>query len=247
MSPTVDRPEPPYLQIVKRIREQIRSGELRDGDMVPSTRKLAAEWNVSWPTAAKALTTLQSEGLVRGVAGVGTVVCAGVTAHNSSLDRLRSIWATGRIYPPNERAAIKSASLVPAPPEIADALGLVPGTYVIRRHRVTYRDDVPISASVTWLDGKLAAAAPRLLTTERLMQGTIGYIRETTGREVARGVDQDSARAATEQDAEDLGVPVGSPVACGRNWWYDGDDIIIEYGERVSIPGRWSTHEYTTA
>ena len=28
---------------------------------------------------------------------------------------------------------------------------------------------------------------------------------------------------------------------------YDGDDIIIEYGERVSIPGRWSTHEYTTA
>ena len=179
MSPTVDRPEPPYLQIAKRLREQIRSGELRDGDMVPSTRKLAAEWNVSGPTAAKALTMLQSEGLVRGVAGVGTVVCAGVTARNSSLDRLRSIWATGRIYPPNEHAEIKSASLVPAPPEIAGALGLAAGTYVIRRHRVTYRDDVPISASVTWLDGKLAGVAPLLLTTERLMQGTIGYIRES--------------------------------------------------------------------
>jgi DNA-binding GntR family transcriptional regulator len=247
MSPTVDRPEPPYLQIVKRIRGQVRSGELRDGDMVPSTRKLAAEWNVSWPTAAKALTMLQSEGLVRGVAGVGTVVCAGVTAHNSGRDRLRSIWATGRIYPPNEHGAIKSASLAPAPSEIADALGLAPGTYVIRRHRVTYRDDMPISASVTWLDGKLAGAAPLLLTTERISQGTIGYIRETIGREVARGVDQDSARAATEQDADDLGVPVGSPVACGRNWWYDADDVVIEYGERVSIPGRWSTHEYVTA
>ncbi len=246
MSPTVDRPEPPYLQIVKRISEQIRSGELRDGDMVPSTRKLAAEWNVSWPTAAEALTMLQSEGLVRGVVGVGTVVCAGVTAHNSSLDRLRSIWATGRIYPPNEHATIKSASLEPALSEIADALGLAPGTYVIRRHRVTYRDDVPISASVTWLDGKLAGVAPLLLTTERIVQGTIGYIRETIGREVARGVDQDSARAATEQDAEDLGVLVGSPVACGR-WWYDADDVGIEYGERVSIPGRWSTHEYVTA
>jgi DNA-binding GntR family transcriptional regulator len=64
---------------------------------------------------------------------------------------------------------------------------------------------------------------------------------------VARGVDQDSARAATEQDADDLRVPVGSPVACGRNWWYDADDVVIEYGERVSIPGRWSTHEYVTA
>ena len=40
---------------------------------------------------------------------------------------------------------------------------------------------------------------------------------------------------------------VGSPLACGRNWWYDADDIVIEYGERVSIPGRWSTHEYVTA
>ena len=246
MSPTVDRPEPPYLQIVKRIRGQIRSGELRDGDMVPSTGKLAAEWNWSWPTAAKALTMLQSEGLVRVVVEVGTVVCAGVTAHNSSLDRLRSIWATGRIYPPNEHARTKSASLVPALSEIADALGLAPGTYVIRRHRVTYRDDVPISASVTWLDGKLAGVAPLLLTTERIVQGTIGYIRETIGREVARGVDQDSARAATEQDAEDLGVLVGSPVACGRNWWY-ADDVVIEYGERVSIPGRWSTHELVTA
>jgi DNA-binding GntR family transcriptional regulator len=247
MSPTVQRPEPPYLQIVESIRQRIRSGDLHDGDMVPSTRQLARDWQVSPPTAAKALTTLRTEGLVRGVPGTGTVVCAGETSHNSSRDRLRAIRATGRIYPPGERAVIKSAVLVPAPPEIADALGLEPGADVIRRHRVTLRYDKPISASVTWLDGALAETAPRLLTTERLLQGTIGYIQEVTGREVARGVDQDSARAATDQDAEDLGVPAGSPVACGRNWWYDAGDAVLEYGERVSIPGRWSTHVYTPA
>lgn len=245
--PTVQRPEPPYMQIVEHIRRQIRSGKLHDGDLVPSTRQLARDWQVSPPTAAKALSTLRTEGLVRGVVGTGTVVCAGVTAHNAGVDRLQAIRATGRIYPSNERAVIRSATLVPAPPETADALDLKPGAQVIRRHRVTLRDDQPISASVTWLDGKLADVAPRLLTTERIVQGTIGYIREVTGREVVRGVDQDSARAATEQDAEDLGVPVGSPVACGRNWWYDADGSVIEYGERVSIPGRWSTHEYTTA
>jgi DNA-binding GntR family transcriptional regulator len=247
MSPTVQRPEPPYLQIVEDIRRRIRSGELSDGDLVPSTRQLARDWRVSPPTAAKALSTLRTEGLVRGMGGTGTVVCAGTTAHNAGVDRLQAIRTTGRIYPPNERAVIKAAAVVSAPAEIADALGLPLGAEVIRRHRVTLRDDEPISASVTWLDGKLAGAAPRFLTTERILQGTIGYIREATGREVARGVDQDSARAATEQDAEDLGVPPGSPVACGRNWWYDADDVVIEYGERVSIPGRWSTHEYTTA
>ena len=244
MSPTVQRPEPPYMQIVERIRRQIRSGELSDGDVVPSTRQLARDWQVSPPTAAKALSTLRAEGLVRGVVGSGTVVCAGTTSHNASVDRLQAIKNTGRIYPPDERAVIKSAALAAAPAEIADALGLHAGVEVIRRHRVTLRKDEPVSASVTWLDGKLAEMAPRLLTTERILHGTIGYIEEVTGRTVARAVDQDSARAATEQDAEDLGVPLGSPVACGRNWWYDNGGAVLEYGERVSIPGRWSTHEY---
>ena len=246
MSPTVQRPEPPYQQIVENIRRRIRSGELHDGDLVPSTRQLARDWQVSPPTAAKALSALRAEGLVRGVVGTGTVVCAGTTAHNAGVDLMRSIRTTGRIYPPNERAVIKSATLVPAPAEIADALGLPPGTEVIRRHRITLRDDEPISASITWLDGKLAEVAPRLLTAERILHGTIGYIEEITGRKVARGVDKDSARAATQQDAEDLGVPAGSAVACGRTWWYDADGVALEYGERVSIPGRWSTHEYTT-
>jgi DNA-binding GntR family transcriptional regulator len=245
MAPTVQRPEPPYLQIVEHIRRRIRSGELRDGDTVPSVRQLARDWNISPPTAAKALARLGAEGFVRGVPGTGTVVCAGTTSHNASLDRLRAVRVTGRIYPPSERAVIKSAVVVPAPPEIADALGLAAGADVIRRHRVTYRYDEPISASVTWLDGSFAKVAPDLLTAERLLQGTVGYIEEVTGRQVVRGVDQDSARAATEQDAEDLGVLVNSPVACARNWWYDAEGNVIEYGERISIPGRWSTHEYT--
>jgi DNA-binding GntR family transcriptional regulator len=246
MSPMVQRPEPPYLQIVEHLRRQVRSGQLRDGDLVPSTRQLAKDWGVSVPTAAKALATLRSEGYVRGVAGVGTVVCAGSTAHYPGRDRLQAAKATGRIYPPGERAVIVSAELMIVSPAIGDALGVDPGANVIRRHRITYRDDVPISASVTWLDGRLAETSPRLLSTERIIEGTIGYIRQTTGREVVRGVDQESARAATAQDSADLGVEPGSPVACGRNWWYGADETVIEYGERVSVPGRWSTHEYTT-
>jgi DNA-binding GntR family transcriptional regulator len=245
MSPTVQRPDPPYIQIVNDIKRRISSGELPDGALVPSTRQLAKDWGVALPTAAKALTRLQTEGLVEARAGVGTVVCAGLVIHHSASDRLRASRSTGRIYPANERAVITDASLVPAPPEVADALGVAAGAPVIRRHRVTLRDDKPISASTTWLDGQLASAAPRLLETGRILSGTIGYIAEVTGRAVVRGTDQDSARAATEQDAEDLSVPVGSPVACGRNWWRDGEDHVIEYGERVSVPGRWSTHEYT--
>ena len=55
MAPTVERPDPPYLQIVDHLRRQIRSGHFRDGDPMPSSRQLAAEWQVSLSTAARAL------------------------------------------------------------------------------------------------------------------------------------------------------------------------------------------------
>ena len=244
MAPNVRRSDPPYMQIAEDIRRRIRSGQLRDGELVPSTRQLAREWGVSVPTAAKALMTLRSEGYVRGVAGTGTIVCAGTTAHHPGGDRLQAIAQTGRIYPPNEYAVIRSAELMPAPEAIADALGMDPGAEVIRRHRVTYRDESPVSASTSWLPGELAGVAPRLLATERIIEGTAGYIEHEAGRAVVRGLDQESARAATEEDAADLGVPPGSPVACARNWWYDREGNVIEYGERVSIPGRWSSHRY---
>lgn len=243
MSPSVERPEPPYLQIVGQIRAQIESGELRDGALIPSARTISRDWGVSLATATKALATLRSEGLVRGVPGAGTVVTFD-NAFRAGKDRVSAIRRTGRIYPPNERAEIKSAELVQAPAQVADALGLSPGSAVIRRHRVTRRDDKPVSASVSWFDGSLAENAPRLLETGRLKQGTSRYIEETTSRTAVRGRDQHHADAATEQDASDLSVEVGSPVIRGRNWIYDENGAVIEYGEYVSEAGRWTGYDY---
>jgi AcrR family transcriptional regulator len=70
------RPSPPYLRIVEDIRHRIDSGELRPGDQVPSARRITQEWNVAIATATKVLATLQQEGLVKAVPGVGTVVAA---------------------------------------------------------------------------------------------------------------------------------------------------------------------------
>jgi DNA-binding transcriptional regulator YhcF (GntR family) len=66
--------EPPYLRIAGDIRRRIASGELAPGARVPSTRRITHEWGVAMATATKALASLRQEGLVRAVAGVGTVV-----------------------------------------------------------------------------------------------------------------------------------------------------------------------------
>ncbi len=63
-----------YLGIANDLSDRIRDGELRAGDRVPSTRQISAQSGVAIATATKALAELQRRGLVRAVAGVGTVV-----------------------------------------------------------------------------------------------------------------------------------------------------------------------------
>lgn len=240
----IQRAEPPYAQVVSFIRGQIQRGELKPGDMVPSARKITQEWGVSLATATKVLAALRSEGLVEARTGIGTVVKINPPDGTTPRDRVISTRRTGRIYRPDEHAKIVSAELVEAAETVAEAFGLEVGSPVIRRQRVTYREDVPTSASTSWFAGEYAEVAPGLLSTERLRQGTWRYLEQVTGRVVAAGRDQVSAAVADERDSTALGVAVGSPVLRGRNWYLDADGGVIEYGESVARADRWSTYEY---
>lgn len=246
MTPSLNRPEPPYLQIVSHIRKQILSGELREGDRVPTGRQIAEDWNVAIATATKVIGTLRAEGLVDAAPGRGTTVSlrAADGLGHSPMDRVRSATKTGRIYPANSYAKIKSTELVVAPARIADALGIAQGAMVIRRHRVTYTDDVPTSTSTSWFDGALADVAPQLLVPERIVGGTMRYIADITGRPLDECIDQLTATTASEQDAEELGVPVGSSLHSVWLTVYDTDGTVVEYGESVVRPGRRVTYSY---
>lgn len=244
--PHIERPEPPYMQIVRQIRDEIVSGRRAEGTTIPSARRIASEWSVAHATAAKVLSTLRAEGLVKGVAGVGTVVAAQESLYHSARDRSIAVHRTGKIYPPGHYARIRSAALVAAPDRIAGVLGLDDGAQVIRRQRTTYDgDDNPVSTSVSWFDGALAELCPDLLVPDRIRQGTSGYIAECTGRVAVTGYDQVAAGGASPDDAAELGIEPGAAVLLAQNRWADGDSKIIEYGESVSPSGRWAFYDYS--
>ncbi len=67
---------PIYEQVVNQIKAQIISGELKDGDILPSVRNMAAELRISSLTVKKAYDFLEEEGLVTTVHGKGTFVNA---------------------------------------------------------------------------------------------------------------------------------------------------------------------------
>ena len=241
--PKIERPDPPYMQVVRHFRDRILSGQLKDGDTLPPIRKLAAEHSISPATAAKVINTLVAEGLVVTHPGAGTTVRSHDVLHRSAHDHIVTAAETGRIYPEGNHARILDADVVTAPPLVAAAFDLQPGTLVIRRRRTTYsQSHQPLSSSTSWYHGNLVEVAPLLLSTERITQGTIRYVLEMTGRG-GRPHYADvmhCASNATATEARDLGISEGDTIERTRNYFRDGDGALIEFGESAYLKDIWS-------
>ena len=67
-------PRPPYLAVADALRERIEAGEWLPGEVLPSATALSAEYDVSTPTAGRAIRVLADEGKVTTVKGWGVFV-----------------------------------------------------------------------------------------------------------------------------------------------------------------------------
>ena len=67
-------PAPIYEQVGQQIKAQILSGELKEGDPLPSIRKLAMELQISVITTKRAYDELEQEGFIDTVGGKGCFV-----------------------------------------------------------------------------------------------------------------------------------------------------------------------------
>ena len=67
---------PIYEQITDAVRKQISTGDLQDGEALPSVRSLAKDLRISALTVKKAYDELESQGLIATVHGKGSYVKA---------------------------------------------------------------------------------------------------------------------------------------------------------------------------
>jgi GntR family transcriptional regulator len=237
--PQIEEAQPKYLQIAHHIRDQILRGDLRPGDEVPSERQLAAGWGVSRPTAARSLEALSHQGLVEKRQGSGTYV--------RSLDvnrRARELYGrarqTGKIYTPGEYAVITSAGWLEAPDYVAEALNLARGIRAVHRRRVTNNETGPTTLSTSWFGPDVGQLAPKLTDPERILEGTLMYVENMTGRQGSYAEDRMCARSATDDEAADLRLAPGSAVLIVHHVVYDLQDRPLEFSEATYPPGRWA-------
>lgn len=74
MSLPRDTHTPPYRLVADELRKQIRTGRIKPGERVPSSRDLEATYEIANMTARSALRVLQNEGLIYSTPGRGNYV-----------------------------------------------------------------------------------------------------------------------------------------------------------------------------
>lgn len=245
--PNIEVAPPKYLQIAQHIREQIIRGDLAPGAEVPSERQLATEWNVSRPTATRALEALRREGMVASVVGSGTFVRA-VQANRRPLHRYNRFRQRGAQYGPGESVDIVAADVRAAPDHVAEALRIANGERAMMRRRIiSSAEGMPVEIATSWWPAQLADVAPRLLVAESLGGiGSVRYVESVTGRQAVYARDRVTARLATEQEAAELELGGTNAVLVYRHTVFDMADAPLEFAEAVYPPGAWSLEqEYT--
>jgi GntR family transcriptional regulator len=218
----------PYVQIIEHYRRQIAAGQLRDGDMLPSGREIAAEFGVSIATAAKVATGLQALGLVTPRPGAGTMV----TAPRPPADRAQggpiviTLAARGPARAGDD-ARVLEAGLIQAPRDIAGQLGIGPLDQVIRRRQALIKDGITAAVLTSWFPASLAEACPAMLDDSVPEDQMVGY-------HPAWGQDWLSARPPTSAEAREFAIKRGSPVLVAHSRRFDATDTVIEYAELIA-------------
>jgi len=238
----LQRPVPLYMQVVRQLRAQIASGELAEGDRIPSQRQMMDRWRISMQTASKVIGALKTEGLAIPSIGRDTIVAPGATARIAAASA--GTHRAAAEPPPTPGLDIEvTATKVAAPAAVAETLGIPTGRRALRRREISLDGGKAVSITDIWFPPAIAEKAPRLADSDSLPAGTLAYIAEATGIRAARVTEENAAIAADKQTAEALGVPPASPVLVTCTRQHTADGKAIAYAERTAITG----YRYTSA
>ena len=241
----LDRPVPLYMQVVRQLRAQIASGELRDGDRLPSQREMMARWHISMQTASKVIGAMKTEGIAIPSVGRDTLVAPGAAARIAAAAQGTSHVPASLPPAPGGAVTAVRAGKAAAPAPVAELLGIPSGRRALRRAETRGHDGQAASITVAWYPPAIADRAPRLADDQPLPAGTLAYIAEATGSRASR-VDEDHAAAPADNAAAvTLGITPGSPVLITRTRHYAADGTLIQYAETTTPAGHWHTRDYT--
>ena len=169
----------------KQISDQIASLilDVRPGVRLPSEFEIVSRLGVSRATATQALRDLEQRGLVYRRQGRGTFVADTDRAIRTNQPGIlpsfsEDLRKAGRVT----RERVIALEIVPAPDEVASALGLLTGEDVWRVERVIVSDDEPVVHVTSWLPCSVFSTLTRSAIEESSLYEQLATVNGSPGR-----------------------------------------------------------------
>lgn len=227
----MDARTPLHQRIEAALRSALASGAFPPGRPLPGEHRLAAQYGAARMTVRRALSALEQAGLIRREPGRGTWPVA--RAPGPSINGLH---ANMRRFVAESFVRLLDAGQRPASAEVAEALGVAPGTECLTLTRVRADARGPFSHVVTWVP-------PGLLDADDAVALGAGAVMDALaerGHVMAGARQIILAIAADAQVAAALEIAPGSPLTRLDRVAHDARGRAIEFSRWLYRPDRFA-------
>jgi GntR family transcriptional regulator, histidine utilization repressor len=238
--PTAASPRPapaPYARVKAWLKDGLSRRRWPPGARMPSEAELVARFGVSRMTVNRALRELQAEGLVTRTQGRGSFA--------APLQQLASTLTIRDLHEEIESGGHRHAAVVhlareePAPPALAQRLGLEPGAPVFHTLIVHQRDGLPLQCEDRYVN---PAAAPGYLQVDFRAVTPTHYLLQVAP--IWQAQVHIEAAAPSAEEARLLGITPRTPCLVVVRRTEDRQRPItlarlVHPGDRYRIEGRF--------
>lgn len=218
-------PIPLYFQLKELILDEIRNGNYKSDDLIPTENELSDMFEISRTTVRQAITELVQEGWLYRVKSKGTFV-AKPKINQSFVQVLGSF--NDQILSSNRTPStvLVEMKVVTANEIIAEELKLSPMDKVIYIHRIRYADDEPIVVVKTYLPHKKCSFVLENDMEKESLYPILAKQEDTQIFKIKRLIE---AVDATTYDIKNLNVKRGNAIQQFISTGYNMFDEPIEY------------------
>lgn len=220
--------EPLYVKIINHVLDKISSGAWKVGDKLPTEDELQAQFSVSRGTVRRALSELESMGLIIRRPALGTFVTSPTPRLPKALGEIISFTEQLRDAGLTPGTEVLFAGLIPASEAEGRVMEAFADTgednHVVHIKRLRRGNDLPFAIQSAYF---LPEEIPGILDGQDL-QHLFKLYQESYGRTVVNADERMQVRGALPEEAKLLEMEPGQPVLVRDRISYDQDGRVFE-------------------
>ena len=217
-------PIPMYFQLKNIVLDEIKSGNIKSGDILPTEIEFGEMFGLSRTTIRQAILELVTQGYLYRIKGKGTFVgkpklmqdfMRKIESYDEQMKRLNMTPSTKVLKNQSVKASL----------EVSKALNIQEDDDVILLRRLRFADDVP----VVILDTYLTFDCNDVLTKDMEQTGLYEYLSKKPSSGIRRVVRQFEAVGASADESKYLQIDEGHPIQLVTTTGYNATGKVIEY------------------